>query len=73
MTAPDIVTNVTTEPMLPCVCMDCKRVYKHIPANRVIAPGEVSHGYCPKCTPAFYERCGFSRKQPATLDPEALR
>jgi hypothetical protein len=34
--------------VLPCVCMTCKRTYKHIEAYREIKPGEVSHGYCPK-------------------------
>ena len=42
--------------LLPCVCLECQREYKHIPAGRVVKRGEKSHGYCPECIPIVEER-----------------
>lgn len=37
---------------MPCVCMRCQRVYKHIPAcPSYVEGGPASSGYCPECTP----------------------
>ena len=51
-----LAVELVGEFTLAVECMECKKIYKRVPAGRLVKPDEVSSGYCPECFPKIEER-----------------
>ena len=56
-----MTVELVSADMLPVVCMECKRIYKHVPAGYQVPAGAFSSGYCEACLPVVEARW-FGRK-----------